>query len=103
MKEKFILFDKDGNGAINKTELEAVMKYMGQTPTKKEIQQMLTDLDADGTGLLEFPEYLKLVQSIKCADHLSFFVSSEINDEQEQLIKEKFLLFDEDGNGSDVA
>ena len=76
------------------------MKYMGQTPTKLEIQEMINKLDSDGTGVLEFPEFLKLAQSIKNEDPLLFEVSNNLTEEEQEKVKEKFLLFDADGNGS---
>ena len=88
MKEKFILFDDDNDGAIDKTELEAVMKYMGQTPTKIEIQEMINNLDADGTGVLEFSEFLKLAQSIKNKDPLLFEVSNNLTEADQEKVKD---------------
>ena len=106
VKEKFLVFaayDDNNDGTINKEELEAVMKYMGLNPTKKELQEIMNKLDADGSGFLEFQEYLNLVQTIKNADPLDFdptLNSNNLTKEEEEQIKDKFLLFDADGSGS---
>ena len=106
VKEKFLVFavcDDNNDGTINKEELEAVMKYMGLNPTKKEIQEIMEKLDADGSGVLEFREYLDLVQTIKNEDPLNFdptLNSNNLTQEEQDQIKEKFLLFDADGSGS---
>ena len=106
VKEKFLVFavyDDNNDGTINKEELGAAMKYMGLNPTKKELQDIMDKLDADGSGVLEFQEYLNLVQTIKNADPLDFdptLNSNNLTKEEEEQIKEKFLLFDADGSGS---
>lgn len=48
LREAFALFDKDGDGRITGTELESVMRSMGENPTQKEITQILKELDTDG-------------------------------------------------------
>ena len=43
--ESFTLFDKDYDGAINKTELSTIMKSIGLNATESEIQDMLAEAD----------------------------------------------------------
>lgn len=50
LKEAFALFDKDGDGRITANELESVMKSMGETPTPKELRQIIHDVDTDGNN-----------------------------------------------------
>ena len=53
IREKFMVFavcDDNNDGTINMNELEAVMKYMGQNPTKKELQEIMTKMDTDKSG-----------------------------------------------------
>ena len=40
-RESFNNFDKDGNGHITIQELGAVMRQLGQQPTKKQIKKMV--------------------------------------------------------------
>ncbi len=40
-RESFNNFDKDGNGHITIQELGAVMRQLGQKPTKKQIKNMV--------------------------------------------------------------
>lgn len=47
--EAFQLLDKDGNGSITKEELGMVMRALGQFATTDELQQMLQEVDVDGT------------------------------------------------------
>jgi len=50
-KEAFSLFDKDGDGTITTKELGTVMRSLGQNPTEAELQDMINEVDADGTYL----------------------------------------------------
>ena len=48
-KEAFSLFDKDGDGTITSKELGTVMRSLGQKPTEAELEEMISQVDADGT------------------------------------------------------
>lgn len=86
-KEAFSLFDKDGDGTITTKELGTVMRSLGQNPTEAELQDMINEVDADGNGTIDFPEFLTLMAR-KMKD----------TDSEEELI-EAFKVFDRDGNG----
>ena len=55
-KEAFSLFDKDGDGTITTKELGTVMRSLGQNPTEAELQDMINEVDVDGSGTIDFPE-----------------------------------------------
>lgn len=86
-KEAFSLYDKDGNGSITTKELGTVMRSLGQNPTETELQEMINEVDADGNGTIDFPEFLTMVErKMKDTD-------------KEEEIREAFRVFDKDGNG----
>lgn len=86
-KEAFGLFDKDGDGSITTKELGTVIRSLGQNPTEEELQDMINEVDADGSGTIECQEFLELMaKKIKGTD----------SDEQ---LKEAFRVFDKDQNG----
>ncbi|KAI3620222.1 hypothetical protein CBS9595_002189 [Malassezia furfur] len=86
-KEAFSLFDKDGDGSITTKELGTVMRSLGQNPTEAELQDMVNEIDADGDGTIDFPEFLTMMaRKMKDTD-------------SEEEIKEAFKVFDKDGNG----
>jgi Ca2+-binding EF-hand superfamily protein len=87
-KEAFSLFDKDGDGTITTKQLGAIMRSLGQNPTEAELQDMINEVDCDGNGTVDFPEFLTMM-SRKMKD----------TDSEEELI-EVFKVFDRDGNGT---
>ncbi|XP_059176358.1 calmodulin-beta-like [Physella acuta] len=84
-KEAFCLFDKDGDGTITTKELGIVMRSLGQNPTEAELQDMINEVDADGNGTIDFPEFQTMI-------------AWKIKDFEEEL-RVAFRLFDKDGNG----
>lgn len=37
------------------------MRSLGQNPTEAELQDMINEVDADGNGTIDFPEFLNLM------------------------------------------
>ena len=48
-KEAFAHFDKDGDGTITTKELGTVLRNLGENPTESELEDMINEVDADGT------------------------------------------------------
>ncbi|XP_028058570.1 putative calmodulin-3 [Camellia sinensis] len=102
-KEAFSLFDKDGDGCITTKELGTVMRSLGQNPTEAELQDMINEVDADGNGTIDFPEFLNLMaRKMKDTDseeELKETMADQLTDDQISEFKEAFSLFDKDGDG----
>ncbi len=81
------MIDKDGDGTITTKELGTVMRSLGQNPTEAELADMINEVDADGNGTIDFPEFLTMMaRKMKDTD-------------SEEEILEAFKVFDKDGNG----
>jgi len=86
-QEAFLLFDKDGNGCITLEELGTVIRSLGQNPTEEELHDMISEVDVNGNGTIEFGEFLCLMaRKMKETD-------------AEEELKEAFKVFDKDQNG----
>ena len=59
---RFFYCNKDGSGAISSKELLGVMRAMGQNPTEDELNNMVMEVDLDGNGTIEFPEFLEMMK-----------------------------------------
>ncbi|KAL8105032.1 hypothetical protein AgCh_028991 [Apium graveolens] len=86
-QEAFSLFDKDGDGCITIEELATVIRSLDQNPSEEELQDMISEVDADGNGTIEFVEFLNLMAK-----------KMKETDVEEEL-KEAFKVFDKDQNG----
>ena len=64
-KEAFNLFDKDGSGAVSIYELECIMRSIGMNPTKAKLQEMVEEVDLDGSGEVDFEEFLTMMTQTK--------------------------------------
>jgi calmodulin len=86
IREAFSIFDKDGDGSISAKELGTVMRSLGMAPTDQDIQRLIRAVDTDGSGEIEFEEFLDLM--------------SEANEISEEDVMDAFRLFDKDGDGT---
>ena len=60
-EEAFRVFDKDGDGTITVTEPGDVMRRLNMNPTDAELQDMVNEVDADGNGDVDLPEFISLM------------------------------------------
>ena len=57
---------KDGSGSISTSELLHVMRAMGENPTEDDVLNLMMEADLDGSGTIEFPEFLELMKQKYC-------------------------------------
>ncbi len=62
-KIQFQAFDKDKDGFITAEELMTVFKSINQVYTHEEIQDMITEIDADGDGKINLDEFIIYMDS----------------------------------------
>ncbi len=74
-------------GMIDAKELKVAMRALGFEPKKEEIRQMISDIDKDGSGTIDYDEFLEMMT-----------VKMGTRDSKEEMIK-AFRLFDDDETG----
>ena len=63
------------------------MRSLGKNPTDAELKDMINEVDADGNGFIDFPEFLEMMaRKMKDTD-------------SEEEMKDAFRTFDKDVNG----
>ncbi|XP_075255501.1 uncharacterized protein LOC142348159 isoform X3 [Convolutriloba macropyga] len=86
-REAFWLFDRDGDGTITTKEITAVMRNLGQNPTEEDITDMIKEVDIDGSGSIDFEEFL-------------YMMAKKMRDtDSEEELKSAFRVFDRDNDG----
>ncbi|CAG9530181.1 unnamed protein product [Cercopithifilaria johnstoni] len=60
LREIFKEFDMNGDGCIQKDELNALMVKIGQRPTDDELNAMFNAADKDKDGNIDFDEFLSI-------------------------------------------
>lgn len=88
IKEAFDLFDTDGSNSIDPKELRAAMQSLGFEAKNQTIFQMISDLDKNKSGNIDFDEFLDMMTA-RMSDR----------DTREDINK-VFRLFDDDCTGS---
>merc|ERR1712199_88871 len=87
LREAFDLFDTDGSGAVDATELHTAMKALGFEPKKEEISKMVKEMDKDGDATVDFEEFCVMLAE-----------KMNQKDGKDEMLK-GFKLFDDDNTG----
>merc|ERR1712057_28980 len=61
IREAFGLFDADASVMIDVRELKAAMRALGFEVKNEELKKMVSDVDNDGNGTIEFGEFLEMM------------------------------------------
>jgi len=88
-KMAFDIFDHDGGGDINTNELGRVMKLLGQSPSKEELDEIVQAVDVDGSGSIDFDEFLIM---------MVMQLNEENKSASDEEVKEMFRLMDKNGD-----
>jgi len=61
LKEIFRVLDKEKKGEVNTSELRWILKNLGDDLTEDDIDDMIADVDTDGSGWVDYEEFAKLM------------------------------------------
>ena len=61
--EIFKIWDRDGNGSVDKEELKAVMSSLSQQEVSDEtVNEMLAEADVNSDGKIDYEEFVKIMK-----------------------------------------
>ncbi|KAJ8265232.1 hypothetical protein COCON_G00143310 [Conger conger] len=84
------MFDTDGGADISTKELGTVMRILGQNPTREELDEIIEEVDEDGSGTIDFEEFLvMMVRQLK----------EDQAGKSEEELAECFRVFDKNADG----
>ncbi|KAI9325211.1 centrin-1 [Zopfochytrium polystomum] len=87
IREVFDLFDTDGSGSIDLSELRIVMRSLGFNPTKEEVWAMASEFASEEEPSLSFDEFL-------------FLMAAKLSEKDTHAeMMRAFRLFDVEGRG----
>uniref|UniRef100_A0AAR2L3W7 Troponin C, slow skeletal and cardiac muscles n=1 Tax=Pygocentrus nattereri TaxID=42514 RepID=A0AAR2L3W7_PYGNA len=90
-KAAFEVFVQDAeDGCISTKELGKVMRMLGQNPTPEELQEMIDEVDEDGSGTVDFDEFL--VMMVRC-------MKDDSKAKSEEELADLFRMFDKNRDG----
>eukprot|EP00439_Symbiodinium_sp_Y106_P036787 s827_g4.t1 len=87
LRETFIAMDEDGDGLLTVKELEEGMQRAGMTEIPPELNDIIKDVDSNGSGTIDYTEFLAATLDRK-------------NYIAEDVCWAAFRVFDKDGSGT---
>merc|ERR1712232_1274885 len=88
--------DEDNRGWITPQQLGIALQMLGMKMTEEELEEAAEEVDVDGSGKLEWPEFLWLMFKFGAGSS----IEHQFTDQRLAELREVFSLFDADGNGS---
>ncbi|KAK7871880.1 hypothetical protein R5R35_006460 [Gryllus longicercus] len=91
LKKAFEAFDREKTGSISTDMVGEILRMLEHPVDDDILQEILDEVDADGSGELEFEEFVMLAAR--------FLVDEEDAEAMQQELREAFRLYDKEGNG----
>ncbi|OWF49174.1 calmodulin-2-like [Mizuhopecten yessoensis] len=89
IRRSFDSLDRDQNGRLCAEEIYKGVQVLGFNPTKSEAVDMISDIDENGNGHIEFEEYEEMMRKRMSAMEY-----------EKNLLRDAFKKFDKDGDGT---
>jgi len=90
LQTAFDAIDTEGSGAIDSKAIGTILKDCGVRVSDEELEEIVMEVDDDGSGLLEFEEFAQLAAK---------FLLEEDLVELKKELREAFRIYDKEGVG----
>ena len=57
------MFDRDGNGLIDRDELKLVMQELGEKLSEEDIDEMIEEADTNNDGFIDYEEFARYMSA----------------------------------------
>lgn len=61
LREAFRMYDKEGNGYIPTSALREILRALDDKLTNDELDEMIAEIDTDGSGTVDFDEFMEMM------------------------------------------
>lgn len=61
LKEAFRMYDREGNGYITTSTLKEILAALDDKLTNDDLDGMINEIDADGSGTVDFDEFMEMM------------------------------------------
>ncbi|XP_064085615.1 troponin C, isotype gamma-like [Macrobrachium nipponense] len=90
LRKAFDSFDTEKQGFITADTVATILRMMGVKISEKNLAEVITDTAKDGSGQLEFPQFVDLAAK---------FLIEEDEEALKAELREAFRIYDKEGNG----
>ena len=63
LRARFQMFDRDGNGLIDRSELKLVMQELGEKLSEEDIDEMIEEADTNNDGFIDYDEFARYMSA----------------------------------------
>jgi len=96
LRETFDAVDVEQTGSIGKQQLDKAMKLLKIQHDEDDLVQAIREVDLDGSGLIEWPEFLFLMSKFGT----NFSIENQFSEERLAEMRQVFQMFDADNSGT---
>jgi plastin-1 len=88
-KHEFSTFDINGDGTIDPQELLQILQNLGESATEASVNALIAEVDQDGNGVVDFPEFLAVISAIRTGNSGDVRAFAKVYEKQRSWIQVK--------------